>query len=305
MDNMKYTRGFITIATGKEEYFQLAQNLLRSYRYFCENPLPFAILTDKENEYTKDFDDLLIIQSGATNSYLDKLSLGDYLPYDETIFIDADCLAYGNLNKLFNYFEDSDDFSCFGRVLALDDKTGWFEYENLGELKQKVTYCVGLHGGIYYMRKGDNCRRVFELAKSFVHDYEKYRFKGNFSTPGDEPLIALAMAVNDCKPVPFSREAICCYWEYVKNIKIDITKSLAKTLSEPQVRTILIHWGTRYTRELMYQQQVNLLKLMEKKASSFEIINCKTKFRIRAFIGRNFYLVLKIKNKILRMFKIG
>ena len=43
--------------------------------------------------------------------------------------------------------KDADDFSCFGRVLPLNDKTGWFEYENLGELKQKVSYVVGLHGG--------------------------------------------------------------------------------------------------------------------------------------------------------------
>ena len=46
------------------------------------------------------------------------------LPYDVNIFIDADCIAYGDLNKLFDMFKDADDFSCFGRVLPLNDKTG-------------------------------------------------------------------------------------------------------------------------------------------------------------------------------------
>ncbi|MCR5736903.1 MAG: hypothetical protein K6G64_04550 [Eubacterium sp.] len=114
-------RGFITIAAGKEEYYSLAQNLLRSYRYFCTEQLPFAILCDRENEYTEQFDDIILFKDGATNSYLDKLSLGEYLPYEETIFIDADCLAFDDLNALFGYFEKADDFSCFGRVLPLDD----------------------------------------------------------------------------------------------------------------------------------------------------------------------------------------
>ena len=158
------TKGFITIATGKEEFYILAHNLLRSYRYFCKQPLPFAILADRENEYTAEFDDCIIFPDGASNSYLDKLRLAEFAPYDVTIFIDADCLAYGDLNILFEHFKEADDFSCFGRVLPLDDKTGWFEHENLGELREKVSSVVGRHGGIYYMRTGETARKVFEDA---------------------------------------------------------------------------------------------------------------------------------------------
>lgn len=82
------------------------------------------------------------------------------LPYDVNIFIDSDCIAYGDLNRLFDMFKDADDFSCFSRVLPLNDKTGWFEYENLGELKQKVSYVVGfarrglLYAQIKTVRRG-------------------------------------------------------------------------------------------------------------------------------------------------------
>ena len=48
------TRGFITIATGKELYYQLAKNLLLSYKLFTDQPYPFAIMCDRENEFTKD-----------------------------------------------------------------------------------------------------------------------------------------------------------------------------------------------------------------------------------------------------------
>ena len=206
------THGFITIATGDTQYYQMAVNLLHSYRYFSKAPLPFAILTDQENEYTAEFDTVRLF-SHAHRNYLDKLEMFALLPYDVNLFIDADCLAYGDLNRLFTLFQNADDFSCFGRVLPLDDTTGWFEYKNLGELQEKVSYVVGLHGGIYYMRKTERCRAVLETAQKLVPHYREYRFKGKFATPGDEPLVALSMALNGCKPIPHDLQGILCYWK--------------------------------------------------------------------------------------------
>lgn len=89
------TRGFITIATGKELYYTLASNLLKSYRLFTDEPCPFAILCDRENEVTAEFDDVVILDH-PLNSFWDKFELLKLAPYDETIFIDADCLAYAD-----------------------------------------------------------------------------------------------------------------------------------------------------------------------------------------------------------------
>lgn len=303
---MKKTKGFITVATGNEEYYRLAHNLLHSYHFFCKEQLPFAVLTDQENEWTAEFDDIILFQNGATNSYLDKLSLGEYLPYDINIFVDSDCLAFGDLNQLFEYFKDADDFSCFGRVLPLDDKTGWFEYENLGKLKEKVSYVVGLHGGIYYIRKGAVCDKIFRDAKAYVPDYPKYKFKGKFSNPGDEPLVALSMAVNNCRPIPFILEAICCYWEHVDHMTIDITQGIARVEQEPKYNADLLHWGTRYTRELEYKKQVELLNILEENPSdSTEYIQkCKKRYdRLLAAEKRKIF-ALRVKNKIKRTIRL-
>lgn len=299
---MEKTRGFITVASGSEEYYRLARNLLHSYHHFCKDPVPFAVLTDEVNQWTSEFDDVILFRNGATNSYLDKLSLGAYLPYDETIFIDADCLAFGDLNRLFDDFRDADDFSCFGRVLPLEDKTGWFEYENLGDLKEKVSYVVGLHGGIYYMRKGETCDRVFRDAKAFVPDYPKYRFKGKFATPGDEPLVALSMAVNGCRPIPFVPEAICCYWEHPESMDIDITQGIARVKREPCHNVDLVHWGTRFTRKLEYQKQLALLEIMEESRSDRDdvIHSCKVRYARLMAEERRKAFAARVKNKIKR-----
>lgn len=299
---MERTKGFITVATGKEEYYQLAENLLRSYRLFCDIPLPFAVLADRKNKYTAQFDDVIILPNGASNSYLDKLSLGEYLPYDINIFIDSDCLAYGDLNQLFDYFADADDFSCFGRVLPLEDKTGWFEYENLGELQGMVSYVVGLHGGIYYMRKGDVCRKIFADAKAFVPDYPKFKFKGKFNTPGDEPLVALSMAVNGCRPIPFVLDAISCYWEHMDHMTLDLSQGLARVDQQSKYNVILVHWGTRYTRQLEYKKQVELMNILEDRGEDQQerITKCKKHYdRLMTAEKRNAF-ILRLKNKIKR-----
>ena len=106
---MSRSKGFVTIATGDKRYFEIARNLLYSYRQFCSINYPFTIICDQENEYTKEFDEVILLDK-AYCSYLDKLKLYDYLPYDDTIFIDADSLAYGDLDKWW------DIFSFAGRV---------------------------------------------------------------------------------------------------------------------------------------------------------------------------------------------
>ena len=102
---MKKTQGFITVATGSEEYYRLACSCCTLIITFLNEPLPFAILTDQENAWTMQFDNVILMPDGATNTYLDKLSMGQVLPYDINIFIDADCLAFGDLNRLFEYLK--------------------------------------------------------------------------------------------------------------------------------------------------------------------------------------------------------
>ena len=55
------TRGFVTIATGAERYFQIAENLLLSYRKFASVKYPFAIICDRKNNYTSEFDNVIRI----------------------------------------------------------------------------------------------------------------------------------------------------------------------------------------------------------------------------------------------------
>ena len=300
---MPHTMGFFTVATGDEHYYRIAANLLASYRHFTSAPMPFAILCDRENEFTRAFDRVILLET-PTNSYLDKLALYDYLPFDTSVFIDADCLAYGNLNEIFRYFEHGDDFCCVGRVLPLDDKTGWFNYEDLGELQPKVSYCVGLHGGIYYIRKGEKAKAVFDTAKQIAQDYKKYKFKGRFSTPGDEPILALSMALNGCKPITHDLRIICCYWEHENAMNLSVPKGRAYICREKK-DTILVHWGTRFTRGLLYRKQTAALELLQSGASAWKRLASDLKFDLQILGERIRRFSLRVVNKLKRMFHLS
>ena len=296
------TKGFITIATGKEQYYKIARNLLRSYRFTTKSPLPFAILCDAENEYTKEFDDVCIFDKSRCN-YLDKLEMYDYLPYDINIFIDADCLAFRDINRLFDIFENADDFCCYGRVLPLDDKTGWFEYENLNsDLQKQIDYVVGLHGGIYYMRKTEKCKKVLDDAKTFSLNYADYKFKGKFETPGDEPLIALSMAVNKCKPIKYDLASIICYWEHENLFKLNISYHYAYC-TPLNIETDIVHWGTRFTRSIPYCKEIAALELNLSGADEKEIKKSNKYYNKLALKNKINQLKIRVINKIKRTLK--
>lgn len=292
------TKGFITIATGDRHYYEIARNLLRTYRLACAKPLPFAIFCDEENEYTKEFDDVRIFEN-PTRSYLDKLEMFPLLPYDVNIFIDADCLVFGDINRLFDIFSKADDFCCFGRVLPLNDKTGWFEYDNLSEeLKAQIDYVVGLHGGIYYMRKTELCKKVFEGAKAFAKSYGDYKFKGRFSTPGDEPVVALSMAVNKCKPIVHDMTSLICWWEFENGFKLNILNGTA-LCKENGINTDIIHWGTRFTKALPYLKELSSAELKISHASGLKIFVVRLRFDILMLFDK----INKLKQRVLRKLK--
>lgn len=155
------TRGFITLATGKELYYQLARNLLMSYRLYTRNPMPFAIMCDRENEYTALFDDVVLLEH-PLNSYWDKFELLVRSPYDETIFIDAVCLAYANLNEYWDYFTGADDFTGCGTNYPIDSGKGLFQADQLGKYTGLVHWKPDICGGLYFIRRGPGCDALYQ-----------------------------------------------------------------------------------------------------------------------------------------------
>jgi len=278
------SRGFVTVATGKENYYVAARNLLRSYRRFAKEPMPFAIIADAENDYTQEFDRVIVLEN-AQRSYMDKLSLLKKCPFDENIFVESDCLAYGDLNAYWDYFEGADDFSCFGQALPFEG-TGWFKKGEVAEYNDKIHFIPQFHGGIYYIRKGEKLDAMHDLCVKITGNYDRYKFILFNDQPADETVLALAMAVLNLRPhvrisekiFLFAPQAGNKYFLFIPGIqypKVDIISGKARNKTPQNEKTeniLLVHWSSRYTYSPRYRLEAEKLDALVK-GKKINIIN--------------------------------
>lgn len=245
-------QGFVTIATGDERYYQMARNLLRSYRQTCKKPMRFALIADRHNEYTAEFDDVVILEHPA-HSWMDKLQLLRSCPYEENIFIDADCLVYQDINFLWDLFEEADDFSCFGSALPMDAKDGWFTRDV--EKLYPIHFITHLHGMLYFIRRGKSVDEMDQLCQKIISDYHSVSFKAFNDVLADEPVFALAMAIMDMKPIVRKPEYYC-FVPFATRLVTDYRKRQV-TYTNPKDGEVdgccIVHWGNKNTLKAQYK----------------------------------------------------
>jgi hypothetical protein len=85
----------------------MARALALSYRR--QNPLrPFAIVTDDSNakDLANYFDVVIPLNSAYGVGVVQKLNLDRYSPFDETLFVDSDCLFYKSPERIWRLYAD-------------------------------------------------------------------------------------------------------------------------------------------------------------------------------------------------------
>lgn len=260
------TRGFITIATGKEQYYRIAANLVTSYRMFCPDPLPFAVITEEENQYTALFDDV-IVTTESTHSFMDKFLLMKLCPYDENIFIDADSLCYGDLNVFWSLFEGATDFSAFGINADVHDRdSAWYYVEDIWKYGEMIPYKCRVHAGVMFIRNTEKLQKLYDDSMEIYSNYDKLHFH-TCPTSYDECVLGISMPMNGMKAVKEDSDRFACY-PFVSDVKTDMfTPDLSYVLDSGRSvkHSILLHFGTFYTKHPQYLLDVQCLQLIRQK----------------------------------------
>lgn len=253
------TRGFVTLAVGQDKYYQLAANLLKSYKLHSNDTFPFAIIADRKNSITDMFDKVILLEK-PNYSYLDKIEIINNPPFDQNIFIDSDCLAYKDINSYWNYFPEK-GVSCFGRALPLNSSDGWFEIKDIGEYKNQVTFIPQMHGGIMFFNRDETTKNIYTLAKIIIENYSSFKFK-YFEKPADEPALSLSMAVYGIKPIELSTEEAQTAFLFLptaKQVKMNISKGqldYISTQNEHVKNVKLLHWQNFNTEKPIYKIEI-------------------------------------------------
>lgn len=304
------TRGFITIATGKEQYYKIAANLVRSYRFFSADPLPFAVITEERNQYTELFDDIILTQE-STHSFMDKFLLLKYCPYDETIFIDADSLCYGDLNYFWKLFENATDFSAFGINADLhDDNAAWYRVEDIWKYGEQISYKCRMHAGVIFLRKTEKLQKMYKDCVEIYSNYDKLYFH-TCPSSCDECVFGIAMPMNQMETVPEDFYHFACV-PFVKAIQSDMFLPRLSYLHEIPgfvEDSILLHFGTFYTYGPQYRFDTECLNIIEKKERQqlnfWELVLYKYRLRYYCLcVSYEFVRFFKrVINKLLRQHK--
>jgi len=283
-------KGFLTIAIGKK-YHKMAKTLIQSYRIVQENTIPFGVVTEEGSWCEGLFDDTIRVDE-SQGSYLNKLNLYDYTPYDETIFIDCDSMVVCDISNWFTFFEGSCvDMSVLGTNLPIN-------HENASKLLSPraiavlgLTRYIDFNGGVYYFFKNNRSRAIFERAKSLVPVYLDLQLHSFGGRMGDEPLMEVAMIeAGVFATADYEKNKMYCT-PGMKGLKIDLRKRVCEAVKyEYRVYPSVLHWGTAKTSFPLYKREALKAKMLYYGLPGW----------IVDLISTMFYRVLQVRHRIIK-----
>lgn len=157
------------MAWGSPRFMEMAILLAKSIRLFNKT-IPLAIATDSDAyEHLKDWYDFIIpLRKDVPKNNAQKTYLNTYSPFDKTIFIDADCLVFHDVSIYFDLYKDA-SIGVMGRWR--NDGTWWYDVPKMCERFQ-IDNVAFFNGGFYYFSKTALSDSVFDLAKTYTHDWK-------------------------------------------------------------------------------------------------------------------------------------
>jgi hypothetical protein len=194
MTNNLHSRdsGILTIATGRQEYKDMAVSLAISLRRFSPT-LPLAVVTDDDS--LNDFFDVIIpVDWSRGRGVLQKLYIDQYSPFRCTLFIDCDCIVFRDVSYAFDVFFGGHSIITSDVYELSARKPRELNFE---KMQQKVgqSWLHGFNGGAYYVEKGTTSQQVFELARTIATEFQEFGIPAfRDGEPNDEYVLAASMA---------------------------------------------------------------------------------------------------------------
>jgi hypothetical protein len=190
------SRGIITLAYGHERFIEQARSLAHSLRLHAPL-LPRTLITDSNDpEVRRLFTDVVPHRAEFGSGVRQKIFLDQYSPYEETLFIDSDCLVLGNLESFWSAF-DGQSFGVPGfRYLQKGSTDPYLDVDHALE-SLHLTTIPKFNGGTYYFTRSPETAEFFKTARNILENWKALRLcEFRRDGPGDESVYALAMAVH-------------------------------------------------------------------------------------------------------------
>jgi hypothetical protein len=251
-------RGIITIAQGKKRYIDMAVNLAISLKRVCPD-IPLGVITDSTDEnLKKHFDYILPVNKEYGIGLVQKLHIYEYSCFDETLFIDADCLAVRSIEFLFESFKEH-EISCIGHRRTVGKLFGLEASDIMNRLN--IPYVIGHNGGVYYFKKGTKAKDIFDKAISMLPDYDKIGIERLRGSINEEPLLAFAMSMAGIFPVDDRGEGMRTPVGQKGVFKMDILRGYCEFYKHGEkVTPAIMHFGGGYPEAFHYRRETTKIR---------------------------------------------
>ncbi|MCX6295600.1 MAG: hypothetical protein NTX97_05965 [Bacteroidetes bacterium] len=253
-------KGVLTIAQGKQQYIDLAKNLAISLS--IHNPgLKKALVTDSNDPELKKLYDIVIpIDKSIGIGFIQKLYIRDYTPFDETLFIDVDCLVVSDINFLWEPFNKC-DVSVIGRKVFEGELFGFSLLDIQNRLG--VKYVISFNGGVYYFKKNEKAKMIFDKSKDIVKNYDAYNIVKVRGEIADEPLMSLAMGLHNQEPIDDHGKGMYTPVGQNGHFKMDVLREYCDFNKNGKVVSpAIMHFGFGHTQAFHYRREKMKLKLV-------------------------------------------
>ncbi len=272
-------KNVLTIATGKELYINMAINLARSFLYWHPNSnINFYFVTDKPELIPQSIVNKLTINLIKTGEFGEgfspKIHLDKVAPEGQTLFIDSDCLIYGDLTTVFDKFKGH-AVSVIGNYIA---KGEWFG--NIVEIckKYNIEHLPKFNGGVYYLEKGSIANQVYTKARELEKLYDEIGFIRLRGRPNDEVIMALAMQLLNQKPITEDGTIMAEFVNFKSGISSNLVAGKVCLYNTPghkeyqpnwplkTAQPLIVHYLGHYNQLHTYLKEVKILTyIFEKK----------------------------------------
>lgn len=254
---MNSKRGFVTVATG-DYYCWLAENLVMSYKLFSNIKYPMYVMTDKKGEkrLKKYFDGVIVLEK-PYYTFMDKMTVYQNSPFEETVFIDADSNVVSDISFLFDDFrENNSDVSCIGAVRKISEDMKPVHFGSVAIEYFKLDRFVAFNGGVYYFKRSPKSEDCIDIIFcNLIPNYKNYELKEfRNGQMADEPLYGLALLLCGFQPLDTPKD-IMKQVQLIENLHWNMQDTRCSFVwYDFQVSPVILHYGTHntYTKKYAY-----------------------------------------------------
>ena len=195
------TQGYQIFALGPDRYLKMAVTCAQSLRRI-DPKRPIQLVTDRPSYASRLFSEVTEFRYPDLAGPLAKLKLHEHLVFDQTMYIDSDCIAFRSVEFFWNLLQTR------GVALLGTKRTeGEWHDGDIGDWCRRfgIPYVVKTNTGFMFMTKQDATRELFETAWTIWQEFGNFTGRDHRGLgPPQEPFIGVASGRNGLDPLPWN-----------------------------------------------------------------------------------------------------